>query len=132
MSDRKAGGGEKPLRESRLGTAEVRDLGDVRDVEFEAEVVSALQAAPRVSMPENFAARVAGLAVAEGVPARSPWKGFGMRAALGSGVALTAALFACAPHTSPSFSNLGFDLEMLLLAELGGVAYLVTHLGLGE
>jgi hypothetical protein len=38
-------------------------------------------------------------------------------------VVLTVAMFALAPHAAPDFRNLAFDLELLVLAELGGIAY---------
>jgi hypothetical protein len=43
-------------------------------------------------------------------------------------VVLAAALFVLAPHAGPSFSNLAFDLELMVLAELGAVAWVLARM----
>ena len=100
--------------------------------EAEAFAVGALERLPAPAVPAGFAARTAAAALRQPAPSRSPWQGFGMRMALASGVVLTLGLFALAPHAEPSFLSLRFDVEMLLLGELGGVAYLAARLGLPE
>ena len=98
----------------------------------EEAIAVALERTPEARVPVDFAERVARAAVAQRVPARSPWSGFGARAALGSTAVLLVALFAYAPHGSSGFLDLRFDVELLLLAELGGVAWIAARAGLGE
>ena len=81
---------------------------------------------------EDFAARVTAAALQQPLPRPSPWQGFGVRIALFSGAVLTFGMFAFAPHAAPSFRSVNFDVEMLLLGELGAVAYVVARLGLPE
>ena len=98
----------------------------------QAATTHALEQPPTVVVPADFAARVAAQAAHRGLPRRSSWAGFGLRTALASGMVLTLALFVFAPHAAPSFSNLRFDLEMLMLAELGAVGYVVVQTGLHD
>ena len=93
----------------------------------EAALTEALERAPAITIPSDFATRIAARLPEEGRKARSAWTGCGPRIALGCGVLLTLALFAFAPHTTPSFYDLRFDMELLLLVELGSVAYLATR-----
>ena len=94
-----------------------------------ASVQRALGRSPAVHVPESFAARVSALAVAQprtrhsGWAGWAGWAGFGPRIALASAIAVTVAMFAFAPHASPSFTDLHFDIELVLLAELGGMAW---------
>lgn len=99
---------------------------------LEAAVVRGLERGPAVQIPQDFAARVAAQAVGQPVRRRSPWAGFGLRIGLGSGVLLTLALFAFAPHTTPSLMDFRFDLELVALAELGLVGCVLTRVGLRE
>ena len=89
--------------------------------------VRAWEQAPAVEAVRSFATRVTGLATAQGQTVRSSWSGFGVRAAVASAVVRMGALFAFAPHAIRSFLNPRFDIEMLL-AELGGAAYLAARL----
>ena len=112
------------------GRLSAEDEKDENAADLTAAVVRALEHPPSLAVPESFAVRVAQLAAMQTLTRRSVWDGFGLRAAMASGVLLTGALFGFAPHAMPSFLNLRFDLEMLLLTELGGVAYLITRIGL--
>lgn len=94
----------------------------------EASVLRVLQTQPTVQIPADFAARVTALAVAQTPRRRSPWADLGPRIAIVSSAVLTATLFAFAPHAVPSLRDLHFDLEMLLLAELGAVGYVLTRI----
>ena len=47
-------------------------------------------------------------------------------------VARSNALFVLAPHAGPSFSNVGFDVELLVLAELGAVAWVLGRMQAGS
>ena len=42
---------------------------------------------------------------------------------MASVVVLSIAMFALAPHTAPTFGNLAFDTELLVIAQLAGIAY---------
>ncbi len=103
-------------------------------------VERALAQSPALHIPGDFAARVAAQAVtqpalqrvSQRVSSFAPPASFGFRLALASGVLLTGALFALAPHATPSFANLRFDLELLLLSELGGIGFLLTQAHLRE
>lgn len=99
---------------------------------LDAAITRALERQPAVVIPADFASRAAARAVAEPQRTRSPWAGFGPRIAAVSGVLLTGTLFAFAAHAKPSFFDLRFDLELLLLVELGVVSYVVTRLGLRD
>ena len=118
------GAGQSAAGEPRSGNASLEAIS--------LQVEAVLSRAPAVYIPPDFAARVAGRAVAQRQTVRSRWQGFGVRIALGSAVLLPIALFAFAPHAQPSVLDLRFDMEMALLLELGGVGYLLTRAGLRD
>ena len=101
---------------------------------------SALHQAPTVLIPIDFAARVAAAAVAQ--PPRhallqnASWRpfqaGYGPGMAVLCAVLLAVSLFAFAPGSAPSFANLRFDFELLLLAELGLVGFVLSRAALGR
>lgn len=93
----------------------------------EAVLIRALVHPPAIAVPESFAARVVAQLPAAQPRSRPAWGSFSRGIAVGSGVLLTVALFAFAPHATPSFLDLRFDIELIFLAELGSVAYLVTR-----
>ena len=95
---------------------------------LEAAVVGMLEQLPAVDVPSDFAAQVAALAVAQPLPSRSAWAWYGPWLTLASGLLLLLAMFVVAAHATPSFQNLRFDLELLLLLELGALVLLVPHL----
>ncbi len=87
---------------------------------MEEAITLALERQPAVVVPEDFAARVrASLPARPQVRAR--WS-VGRIAATAAVAGLIVGLCWVAPHTQPSFASLTFDLEMLMLAELAGVA----------
>jgi len=90
---------------------------------FEAEVTRALEQKPSVAVPVDFAARVKlALPAQPKVRAgRFAGQSVGQIAAVVGAVGLFAGLCLLAPHARPSFESLAFDLEMVLLVELGGV-----------
>ncbi|MGI4829799.1 MAG: hypothetical protein ACRYFU_16635 [Janthinobacterium lividum] len=110
----------------------MRGVDSPEEAAFEAAVVQRLERLPEGNVPASFAARVTRLAVVQPVAARSVWAGFGPRIAVGSSVLLLILLFVVAAHANPSFLNLRFDVEMLLLVELGAVGFLVPHLSSRE
>ena len=85
---------------------------------FEALLTRALAQAPRMAIPESFAATVARRAAAQPLAQPASLSGWGPRLALFSGALLTLAMFALAPHANPSLTSLPFDAELLLLTEL--------------
>ena len=83
-----------------------------------------------IVMPAEFAARV--VQALPPVAASRPRVAVGRTTAIAGVVVLTAALFALAPHAQPSFASFGFDVELLLMAQLCGIAYwLGKEQGLG-
>lgn len=99
---------------------------------LEAAVVRALEQTPAVTVPSDFAARVAGLAAAQPQRRRTPQLRFGPLAALIASVIVAAALFAFPGHTTTSLVDVRFDLELLLFVELGCSAYLLSRVGLRD
>ena len=90
------------------------------DPVFEAAITRALERQPEVMIPAGFAARVrASLPAQPTVRAR---RSMGQIAALAGAAALVVALCWLAPHARPSFENGVFDMELLMMAELAGVA----------
>jgi uncharacterized protein YfaQ (DUF2300 family) len=83
-------------------------------------VERALEQAPTVAIPDDFAARVRASLPAQPVAATRP------SAARVSAIAAAAvslvALSWLAPHAAPNFDSMAFDLEMVLLAELAMIA----------
>ena len=95
---------------------------------LEKTIEDLLARQPLATVPPGFATRVAHLAAREPLPPSSLWLGWGPRLALASGAVLTIAMFAVAPHTVPSLTNLRFDAELVLLAELSGLALFAQRL----
>jgi len=87
---------------------------------FEAKLTQALEQQPVVVVPETFAARVRAALPAQPVR-RQRMSARRVTGVVGASV-LVVALCWLAPHAAPSFSSLAFDMELLLLAELAGVA----------
>ena len=92
--------------------------------EFEAAITRALEQQPSVTVPMDFAARVkAALPVQPKTRARRfAGRSLGQMAATVAGAGLVVALCLLAPHVRPSFDSVAFDMEMVLLLELAGVA----------
>ncbi len=95
---------------------------------LDTAITRALSQPPVISIPSDFATRVARSAAAQPQPRVIPWLGWGPRLALGSGVVLTLALFALAPHTAPSLISARFDAELGVLAELGALLLFAPRL----
>ncbi|HLI75873.1 MAG TPA: hypothetical protein VKV02_02930 [Acidobacteriaceae bacterium] len=88
---------------------------------LEAAISSALSHKPAMSISPDFAARVARSALAQPLPRRARWVGWGPRLAIASGALLTVGMFALAPHATPSLTDLRFDAELVLFLELCGL-----------
>jgi hypothetical protein len=102
---------------------------------LEQRIERALERQPQVVVPVEFAARVA-----RALPARSTMRGWGVGTVRSAGkmaagvaaVLLAGALFVLAPHAVPNFSSLAFDLELVMLAELAAVAWVLSRMDGGR
>ena len=83
-------------------------------------ITRALEAQPVVVIPEGFAARVMGSLPAQ--PMVKERRSVAKIAATAGVAALIVGLCWLAPHVRPSFGSVAFDMEMLMLCELAGVA----------
>jgi len=92
--------------------------------EMEAPVTRALEQRQEPLVPADFAARVMRSLPAQKVA--RPKMRVGRVVGVVAAVVLAGGVFALAPHAAPSFTNLSFDVELMLLAELGGIAYWLT------
>lgn len=110
------------------GHDNLRAAEPTSDPVIEAAVSRALGRHPAVQIRPGFAAEVARRAAAQPLPSPSAWSGWGPRIAAASGVALTLAMFAFAPHAVPNLGNARFDAEILLFAELGTIALFSNRL----
>jgi len=92
--------------------------------DFEAAITQTLELRRDPVIPAGFTARVM-----QSLPAQKPIR---TRSQVGRTVGLVAAailmagMFALAPHATPNFTSLTFDVELLLLAELGALSYWLT------
>ena len=93
---------------------------------LEAAIARALERRPQAMPPEGFVARLAG-SLPVGSVRRRTWSA-GKAIAWVAAVALAVALFVVAPHAGPSFSNLAFDVELMVLAELGAVVWVLARM----
>jgi hypothetical protein len=88
--------------------------------ELEAAITRALDRKPEIVVPMDFAAKVrAALPAQPKVRAR---RSVGREVAVVATAGLVLALCWLAPHARPSFGSVAFDLEMVLVVELMGVA----------
>ena len=95
---------------------------------MEELVTRHLSQPPAVVVPPDFAARVAEAVASGPRPSARRWLGWGPRLALASGALLMLAMFVLAPHTTASLSNVPFDAELVLMAELSGLALFARRL----
>jgi hypothetical protein len=96
----------------------VEEMND--DVALDAVIARALEQQPNVAIPAEFAARV--MASLPALPKVRARRSVGRIAATAAAAGLIVALCWLAPHAQPSFDSLAFDMELLVLAELAGVA----------
>jgi hypothetical protein len=90
-------------------------------MKLDTAMIRALEQPPAVVIPADFAARVA-RSLPPVAAARRPVYA-GRTVASIAAVVLLVALFVVAPHSQPSFANVAFDLEILLIAQVGAIAY---------
>jgi hypothetical protein len=86
----------------------------------EAAITRALDRKPEVVVPADFAAKVRAALPAQ--PKVRVRRSVGREVAMVAAVGLVLALCWLAPHARPSFESVAFDLEMVLVVELAGVA----------
>lgn len=91
---------------------------------LEASLLRALECPADVNVPPGFAARV-NAALPAPRRAQAPLQ-LGRKTAMASVVVLSIAMFALAPHSAPTFGNLAFDTELLVIAQLAGITYWLT------
>ena len=92
--------------------------------EFDAAITRALEHTPESlgpAIPADFAARVAASLPKQRVA--RPRIHAGRKAAIVAMVVLAIVLFALAPHMTPSFTSFTFYIELIILAQLGSIAY---------
>ncbi len=92
---------------------------------LDAEITHVLERKPEVVVPLDFAARVRAALPPEPKVrvGRFAGRSVGQAVAGVAGVGLVVALCLLAPHVRPSFESVAFDMEMVLLVELAGVAF---------
>ena len=83
-------------------------------------ITRALEAQPVVVIPEGFAARVMSALPAQ--PAVKARRSVAKIAATAAVAGLIVGLCWLAPHARPNFESVAFDMELLMLCELAGVA----------
>jgi len=90
---------------------------------LDCRIDAAIEHKPQPLIPSGFAAKVAAHAASLPQPRRAAAFPVGRSIAWASAVLLTFALFALAPHATPSLTSLSFDVEILVLLELAGVGW---------
>jgi hypothetical protein len=98
-----------------------------RDPSADARITAALEHKPEPQIPVDFAAKVAALASAQPLRRRRSTPRFGSLFALLTVPLAAIALFVLAPHTAPSLHSVGFDAELVLLAELGFIGWWISR-----
>ena len=104
----------------------------------EAEIVRVLEQKPAVTVPADFAAKVRAALPAQKKVRAARFGGRFARRSLGRTVAVAAVgglvvgLCLLAPHARPSFESVAFDVEMVMLLELGLVGAWLGRAGTRE
>lgn len=98
--------------------------GSAADLRIHQVLEQTLARTPEPVIPADFAARISAN-LPPLPPVRKPMR-LGRPVALASIGILALAMFLVAPHTSPSFTSLAFDVELLLLLQMGGIGYWLT------
>ncbi len=87
---------------------------------LDAAITRAIEQPPEIAIPDNFAARVRA-----GLPAQPQMRRrTSVARAAGTGAAAAALVALCwlAPHSTPNFQSMAFDVELALLAEVAAIA----------
>ena len=92
------------------------------EAQVDIQLISALESKPQAVIPADFAARLAARVQTLPTPApRRPARYGELATGIGFAILLLA-MFVLAPWTQPTFTSLSFDLELLLLAQMLGLA----------
>jgi hypothetical protein len=103
---------------------------DVQD-KVEAAITRTLEKRREPVVPAEFAARVMG--ALPPLRTRQRRMPVGRATAMAAMVAMALTMFALASQARPEFSNFAFDLELLLLVQMGGLGWwVVGRQGLGN
>ena len=94
----------------------------------ESRLTAAIERKPDVGISLDFASKVAALATAQPLRRRRYAPRFGSAIALLSVPLVAIALFALAPHASPSMKSFSFDTEVILLAELALISWWIGRM----
>jgi hypothetical protein len=97
---------------------------------LDKRIDAALEHKPAPHIPDDFAVRVTlRLAARAALTQRRRVSSFpiGRSLAWASAAILSVALFALAPHATPSITSLSFDAELLLLVELAGLGWVLAR-----
>ena len=95
--------------------------------ELENAITAALEQPQTQMIPADFAARTASRAAKLPQRTRAPRAHYARSVAILLSAALVAALFVVAPHAQPSFSNIGFDIELTVTTLLAALVYWLTR-----
>lgn len=95
--------------------------------DIQSRIDRAIEHKPGVQIPADFAAKVAARAAAQPLRRRRFKVQFGPMIALFSAPVAAVALFLLAPHTAPNLKSIGFDAEVVLLAELAFIGWWITR-----
>ena len=95
--------------------------------ELENVITAALEQPQTPSIPADFAARVAERAAKLPQRARAPRAQYARSVAILLSAVLIVALFVVAPHAQPSFSSIGFDIELTVTTLLAALVYWLTR-----
>ena len=95
--------------------------------ELEKAIDAALEQQQALSIPVDFAARVAERAALLPRRSHAPRARYARSVAILLSAILVVALFLLAPHAQPTFSSLGFDIELAVTILLAALAYWLTR-----
>jgi hypothetical protein len=87
---------------------------------LDTAITRALEQSATITIPDSFAARVR-----EALPAHSQVRrqtSVARAAAIGAAAVAMAALCWLAPHSSPTYQSMAFDVELALLTEVAAIA----------
>jgi hypothetical protein len=98
----------------------------VPNAPLEFAITRVLDQQPDFAVPDDFSARVR--AALPAMPSAQRSRSLRVPVAAGAAATALAAMFLLAPHSAASFSNVVFDVELLLLAEVSCIAsWLMTR-----
>jgi len=112
---------------NNLTPPQARVSVDSASADMESRIDRAIEHKPDVQIPVDFAAKIAARAITQPLRRRRYKPQFGPTIALLSAPLAALALFVLAPHAAPNLKSLGFDAEVILLAELAFIGWWITR-----